>query len=85
MVFWYNILYAIALVITVITSCVGKADKVAKGQQCVNEYMVLTFASVINVSSDLMILIIPLASIWGLQMPSGRKWKLSSVFFFGSL
>ena len=83
--FWYNILYAISLVITVITSCVGKADKVARGAQCVNEYAVLTGASVINASSDLMILAIPIASIWGLQMPAGKKWRLSAVFFFGTL
>ena len=83
--FWYNVLYAVALVIAVATSCVGKADRVARGQQCVNEYAVLTGASVINVSSDLIILIIPIVSIWGLQMSAERKWKLSIVFFFGSL
>ena len=83
--FWYNVLYAISLVITVATECVGKADKVAKGEQCVNEYAVLTGASVINVSSDLMILLIPIVSIWGLQMTAMRKWKLSIVFCFGSL
>ena len=83
--FWYNVLYAISLVITVSTECVGKEDKVAKGQQCVNEYAVLTCASVINASSDLMIFIIPVVSIWGLHMPTERKWKLSAVFFVGFL
>ncbi|KAL6717346.1 hypothetical protein ACLMJK_005261 [Lecanora helva] len=83
--FWYNVLYAISLIITVTTECVGKADKVAKGQQCVNEYAVLTCASVINVSSDLMILVIPIVSVWGLQMPAGKKLKLSAIFFVGAL
>ena len=83
--FWYNVLYAVALVVTVVTSCVGKADKVAAGKQCVNEYAVLTCASVINVSSDLIIFAIPITSIWGLQMPKGKKWRLSAIFFFGFL
>ena len=83
--FWYNVLYAVALVITVSTECVGKAAIVAKGGQCVNEYAVLICASVINVSSDIMILVIPIVGIWGLQMPKEKKRRLSAVFIVGGL
>ncbi|KAL8804121.1 MAG: hypothetical protein Q9182_002754 [Xanthomendoza sp. 2 TL-2023] len=83
--FWYNVLYAVALVITVSTACVGKEAIVAAGGQCVNEYAVLICASVINVSSDIMILVIPIVGIWGLHMPAAKKRRLSAVFVIGGL
>ena len=84
-VFWWNALYAIALVLTVAFECVGKDDLVAAGGQCVNEYAVLIGASVINVTTDLMILVIPIAAIWGLHMPAMKKWRLSAIFAVGTL
>lgn len=57
----------------------------AKGENCVNEYAVVVCASVINVVSDLMILVIPIAAIWGLHMNKRRKIKLSAVFAVGLL
>ncbi|KAL8811929.1 MAG: hypothetical protein Q9223_007418 [Gallowayella weberi] len=83
--FWYNVLYAVALVITVSTECIGKEAIVAAGGQCVNEYAVLICASVINVSSDIMILVIPIVGIWGLHMPAAKKRRLSAVFVIGGL
>lgn len=84
-VFWWNALYAIALVLTVAFECLGKDDLVAAGGQCVNEYAVLIGASVINVTTDLMILVIPIAAIWGLHMPAMKKWRLSAIFAVGTL
>ena len=84
-VFWWNLLYAVALVLTVATECVGKADKVARGEECVNQYAVLICASVINVVSDLMILVIPIVAIKGLHMAPQKKLRLSAVFGVGSL
>ena len=84
-VFYWNLLYAIALVLTVITECVGKPDSVIREDKCVNQYAVVVGASVINVVSDLMILIIPIAAIWGLHMSREKKIKLSAVFAVGLL
>lgn len=84
-VFWYNLLYALALVLTVSLQCVGKPAAVAERGECLNQYAVLICASVINVLSDLMILIIPVAAIWGLQMAKSKKIRLSLLFAFGSL
>ena len=84
-VFWWNLLYAVALIVTITTECVGKADKVARGEECVNQYAVLICASVINVVSDLMILVIPIVAIWGLHMARQQKIRLSAVFAVGSL
>ena len=83
--FWYNILYAIALVIAEATECAGKNKSVAYGEQCINEYALLICASAVNVSSDIMILIIPIAAIWGLHMPANKKWKISAIFLVGGV
>ena len=83
--FWYNVLYALSLIITIQTECVGKAEKVAKSLPCINEFAVLTSASTINASSDLIIFLIPLLSIWGLHTSAARRWKLSAVFIIGFL
>lgn len=84
-VFWWNLLYAVALVIAVITECVGKEDKVARGEQCINQYAVVICASVINVVSDLMILVIPLAAIGDLKISRKQNIRLSAVFAVGIL
>ena len=84
-VFWYNVLFAIALIIFIPTGCLGKEKIVAAGGQCYNEYAVLISASTINASSDMMILIIPIIAIWDLQMPTRRKIKIASIFFVGGL
>lgn len=84
-VFWWNFLYALALVLTVILECVGKAEKVAKGENCLDEFAILICASVINVVTDLMLLFIPCAAIWGLHMSSPKKWRLCAVFAVGIL
>lgn len=84
-VFWFNLLYALALVLTVSTQCVGKEALVAQGKECVNQFAVLIGASVINVTTDLMILVIPIVAIWGLQMPLDKKWRVSLIFAVGAL
>ncbi len=83
--FWWNLLYAVALVLAVAFECVGKDVLVAQGKQCVDEYAVLISASVINVTTDVIILVIPIIAIWGLHMPSEKKWRLSTVFAVGTL
>ncbi|CAD6590843.1 MAG: hypothetical protein ASARMPREDX12_004751 [Alectoria sarmentosa] len=84
-VFYWNLLSALALIITAATECVGRADKVSKGEECLDQYAILVCASVINVVSDLMILVIPISAIWGLHMAKEKKLKLGAVFAVGSL
>ncbi|KAL9579575.1 MAG: hypothetical protein Q9212_005035 [Teloschistes hypoglaucus] len=82
-VFWWNLLYTVALVLAVTTNCVGKGVEVAKGQECVKQPVVVLGATVINVVSDLMILIIPMVAIWGLQMAKKKKLRVLAVFAVG--
>lgn len=84
-VFWWNLLYALALVLAVSLECVGKEAKVARNEECVNTYAVLIGASVINLVSDLMILIIPITAILRLHMAPKDKLRVSAVFAVGAL
>ena len=83
--FWGNLLYAVAFVLTVAFECVGKDALVAAGKQCVDDFALLVCASVINITTDSMILFIPIAAVWRLQMPRGKKWRLSALFGIGTL
>ena len=65
--------------------CLGKNDLVAQGKQCIDDYAILISASVINVTTDIIILIVPIVAIWGLCMPREKKWKLSAIFAVGAL
>ena len=82
-VIWFNLLYCIALVLTVLLQCVGKSVKPRHG--CIDRYAVLVIASIINVVTDLAMLAIPLSAVWDLQMPRKRKLGLSIVFLVGAL
>lgn len=84
-VFWWNLLYAIAFVLAVALQCAGKAALVAEGKECVDAYAFLICASVINVTTDIMILIIPIEAVWGLHMAAEKKWRLTAVFAVGTL
>lgn len=84
-VFWWNLLYTIALILTVTTECVGKEDKVARGQECLNQAALIISAAVINVVSDLMIFIIPIVAIWSLQLAKKSKFRVSAVFAVGAM
>ncbi|KAL9612364.1 MAG: hypothetical protein Q9167_003051 [Letrouitia subvulpina] len=81
-IFYFNLLYSVALVLAVCLQCVGKKPF---GSTCVNTYLLLVTASVINVVSDITIFLIPIAAIWGLHLPRAKKWGLSVVFAVGAL
>ncbi|KAI4198431.1 MAG: hypothetical protein LQ350_005291 [Teloschistes chrysophthalmus] len=84
-VFWWNLLYAVALILSVALQCVGKDALVAAGKECVDEFAVVMCASVINITTDVALLLIPIFAVWGLHLPSRKKWKLSAVFAVGFL
>jgi hypothetical protein len=52
---------------------------------CMDSKAVNIAAAVINTSSDLVLVIIPQFIIWGLNMPTRKKWAVSVVFFVGLL
>ena len=78
-----NILYTIALVLATTLQCVPRG--LPWGSSCINQYLVLIISSTINIISDIVVLVIPLFSIWALQMNRQTKWALWVLFAFGSL
>ena len=62
----FNFFYCVALVLTILLQCVGKKDK--SKSTCIDTFSLLIMASTINVLSDLVMLIIPLSSVWKLHM-----------------
>ncbi len=80
---WFNWLYCIALVATVLLQCVGKTE--VPGHTCINTFVLLLSASTINVITDIAMLIVPLVAVWGLHMPQKRKLGLLAVFTVGVL
>lgn len=77
---WFNVLYAIALVLVVLLQCVGKTGP---SSQCINDFLLLVLSSVINVISDIVMLVIPIYGIWGLHMQSRQKLGMSIIFAVG--
>ncbi|KAI1129108.1 hypothetical protein F5Y10DRAFT_159936 [Nemania abortiva] len=78
-----NFLYTIAFVIDTLVHCTG--HDLENDQACTSHWSVLIIASAINVASDFIVLLIPVASIWGLRLTKKRKWELIAAFGFGAL
>ncbi|MCJ1469750.1 hypothetical protein MMC07_008392 [Pseudocyphellaria aurata] len=82
-VIWFNFFYCVALVLTVLLQCVGK--KHGSKTTCIDTFSLLITASTINVLSDIVMLIIPLNSVWKLHMSRKQKCGLSIIFAVGML
>ncbi|KAI1077724.1 hypothetical protein F5B20DRAFT_551142 [Whalleya microplaca] len=80
---WANLLYTISLILVTTLQCVPYG--LPFGSTCVDQWLVLILASTINIISDIAVLVIPLASIWKLQMSQKRKWATWALFAFGAL
>lgn len=80
-VVWLNFLYTVGLILALALQCVPYHKPY--GNSCVNQYMVLISASIINIISDLLVLVIPMASLWRLNMSRRRKWAVWALFAFG--
>lgn len=82
-VIWLNLLYTVGLILAIALQCVPSHKPY--GSSCENQYMVLISASIINIISDLLVLVIPMASLWRLNMSRKRKWAVWALFAFGSV
>ncbi|KAI1825885.1 hypothetical protein F4861DRAFT_155927 [Xylaria intraflava] len=82
-VIWLNFLYSISLILVLSLQCVPY--HLSFGNNCVNEWLVLINASVINIISDIAVLIIPIASIVKLRTTKKKKWAIWALFAFGAL
>ncbi|OTA79664.1 hypothetical protein M434DRAFT_38256 [Hypoxylon sp. CO27-5] len=81
-----NLLFAVSLGISFIFACVPR-EKIwqpnIKGR-CVNSFATVVGGSAINMVSDYAILIVPLAAVSRLQLPTAKKFRAAAVFAVGA-
>lgn len=79
--------YTIARVFVDIFQCTpNKAvwDSKAKGT-CVNRTAQDLSMAIINLITDIVVLILPMHPVWSLQVSKSKKWELSAMFSLGFL
>ncbi|EAW25384.1 uncharacterized protein NFIA_108770 [Aspergillus fischeri NRRL 181] len=82
---WLNLGFYFADTIVKIFECSPRAkiwDKTLKGH-CININIPIIVTSSINVASDFLILVLPIVSVWRLQMRNSKKWGTSTIFAAG--
>ncbi|KAJ8120627.1 hypothetical protein ONZ43_g2712 [Nemania bipapillata] len=82
-VIWLNVLYSVSLILVLTLQCVPYHRP--WGSSCVNQWLVLILASVINIISDIAVLAIPIAFIMKLRTTKKKKWAIWALFAFGAL
>lgn len=82
-VIWLNLLYTVGLILTISLQCVPY--HLPYGSSCANQYAILLSASTINTLSDILVLVIPMGSLWRLQMSRAKKLSIWALFAFGAL
>lgn len=80
------LLYTSQMFVTIL-ACIPREKiwKPATTGHCLNLNLSLEFSGIFNVVSDFIILVLPLHTIWHLQMKKERKFQISAVFGFGLL
>jgi hypothetical protein len=82
-VIWLNLLYTVSLILALNLQCVPY--HLPWGHSCANQWLILVLASVINIISDIAVLVIPIASIVRLRTTRRKKWAIWALFAFGAL
>lgn len=84
---WLNICFYLANVLSVIFQCnpVRKAWDTTTTGACIDTNLNFVITGVINVISDVLILLLPLWTIWHLKLPMQKKLTVSAAFATGVL
>ena len=86
-VLWTNFIYYLFGIIVEALQCrpVRKAWLPLLPGHCINQRVAQTSSAAINTFSDCIILVVPLANIWGLQLYRKGRVGLVMIFGFGVL
>ncbi|EAW10210.1 uncharacterized protein ACLA_046760 [Aspergillus clavatus NRRL 1] len=82
---WLNLGFYLPDTVVKVFECSPRSriwDKRIEGR-CLNINIPFIVTSAINVVSDFLILILPIVSVWHLQMRSSKKWGTSAIFAAG--
>lgn len=86
-VLWSQLAFYFAIFIVTTCQCIPRRkiwEPFSPGR-CVRADTVLAVTAIFNVFSDFSILLLPIGSIWRLQMPRSRKLAISAVFATGAV
>ena len=84
---WSNALFYVADTLAEILQCLPRSkiwNPKMEGH-CINVSAAFITTAAVNAVSDFSILILPLARVWQLQMPTRRKISVSAMFAAGLL
>lgn len=81
----WTVLWFIAGVLYVFLHCRPLSTNWGKPHQCLPNFYESVIFGVLNVVSDLAILLLPQPVIWKLNLPTGKRLALSLVFLVGVL
>lgn len=84
---WVNLLFYVASLIAFVLLCVPREkiwNPMVPGQ-CINIYAAIVSASIVNVISDLSMLVLPIIQVLQLHLSKNRKIAIIAVFAFGLL
>ena len=84
----YAVLVAVYLVLLIVlqrTTCIPVHIIWDQPGSCLPDIPRMAAMGFLNAALDLMILILPIRTVWSLQMATKRKWAVSAVFGLGTL
>lgn len=79
--------YTIAHILTNIFQCVPikAAWDPTVNAKCIDYNAQLVAIAIINVTTDVVVLILPMRPLWSLQISASHKWQLGAIFSLGAL
>lgn len=84
---WFVTGYTIAHILTNLFQCVPikAAWDPTVNARCIEYNAQLVAIAIINVATDVVVLVLPMRLVWGLQISPSQKWQLSAIFSLGGL
>lgn len=84
-IIWCNMLFYLSIMVVTGCQCIPRRKiwSPSVPGKCVNPHAVLVVTAIINLISDFSILLLPIRSIWRLQLSLRRKLAISAVFATG--
>ena len=79
--------YSLALIFALVFACRPIAaawDVTIANAQCINRPAIYVVLAVLNIATDVILLILPIPMVWKLQMPVVQKIGVIIVFLIGS-
>lgn len=55
------------------------------GAKCIDYNAKIVAIAIINVTTDVIVLVLPMHPVWSLQISASQKWQLSAIFSLGAL